>query len=109
MMSSFFHTKVHPNDIDLTAVNTPLGVYEWLVMLMGLGNTLPIHQQCMSSTLHLIEDICHVYVDDIIIWSENVEEHKKHLQVVMFTLEAAKIYCNPKKCEFFKFEMDYIL
>lgn len=40
MTDSFYQMKVHPNDVHLTAVTTPLGLYEWLVMLKGMKNTL---------------------------------------------------------------------
>jgi hypothetical protein len=36
MIDSFFQTRVHPNDIHLMAVTTPLRLYEWLAMPMGL-------------------------------------------------------------------------
>ena len=44
MTNSFFQTLNHPDDVPLTAVSTPFGLYEWLVMPMGLKNTPPIHQ-----------------------------------------------------------------
>jgi hypothetical protein len=44
MTNSFFQTKVHPDDVHLTAVTTLFGLYEWLAMPMGLRNSLPIHQ-----------------------------------------------------------------
>jgi hypothetical protein len=44
MTNSFFQTRVHLNDVHLTAVTTPFGLYEWLVMPMGLQNSLLIHQ-----------------------------------------------------------------
>ena len=45
MTNSFFQTRMHPNDVEITAVNTPCGLYEWVVMPMGIKNTLAIHQQ----------------------------------------------------------------
>ena len=39
MTNSFFQTCVHPNDIHLTAMTTPFGLYEWLAMPMGLKNS----------------------------------------------------------------------
>jgi len=66
MTNSFFQTKVHPDDVHLTAVTTPFGLYEWLAMPMGLCNSPPIHQHRMTSTLHeLLGRICHIYLDDI--------------------------------------------
>ena len=44
MTNLFFQTLVHPDDIPLTAVTTPFGLYEWVVMPMGLKNAPPIHQ-----------------------------------------------------------------
>jgi hypothetical protein len=44
MTNSFFQTRVHPDDVHLTAVTTPKGLYEWLAMPMGLRNSPPIHQ-----------------------------------------------------------------
>jgi hypothetical protein len=51
MTNSFFQTRVHPDDIHLTAVTTPLGLYEWLVMPMGLRNSPAIHQRRMTAAL----------------------------------------------------------
>src|ERR1700692_3197800 len=51
MTNSFFQTRVHPDDVHLTAVTTPLGLYEWLVMPMGLRNSPAIHQRRMISAL----------------------------------------------------------
>ena len=45
MTNSFFQTLMHPDDAHLTAVNTPFGLYEWLVMPMGLRNSPAIHQR----------------------------------------------------------------
>ena len=69
MMDSFFQTRMKPEHIHLTAISTPFGLYEWLVMLMGLCNAPSIHQRHMTHALHgLLDCICHIYLDDIIIW-----------------------------------------
>ena len=44
MTNSFFHTRMHPDSIALTAIMTPFGLYEWMVMPMGLCNSPPVHQ-----------------------------------------------------------------
>ena len=77
MTNSFFQTRVHPDDIPLTAVTTPFGLYEWTVMPQGLKNTPLIHQRRMNSALREhIGKFCHIYIDDIVIWSSSIDEHK---------------------------------
>jgi hypothetical protein len=109
MMNSFFQTRVHPDDIHLTAVTMPLGLYEWLAMPMGLRNSPAIHQRRMTAALRdLLRKICHIYLDDIVIWSNDVVEHTKHIAMVMAALQKARLYCNPNKCRFYLKELDFL-
>ena len=41
-----------------------------------------------------ISKFCHIYIDDIVIWSNTIDEHKQHIDMVMKALESAKLYCN---------------
>ena len=109
MTDSFFHTWVHPDGIHLMAVTTPFGLYEWTTMPQGLENAPPIHRHHMNAALHpLIGKICHIYIDDMLIWSDMVVEHVKHINMVMKLLIAACLFCNQKKCNFFLTEMDFL-
>jgi RNase H-like domain found in reverse transcriptase/Reverse transcriptase (RNA-dependent DNA polymerase) len=109
MTNSFFQTRVHPDDIHLTAVTTPFGLYEWLAMPMGLHNSPAIHQQRMTAALREhIGKICHIYLDDIIIWSNTIAEHIQHIDTVIKALQKARLYCNPNKCKFFQEEVDFL-
>jgi hypothetical protein len=47
-------------------------------------------------------------LDDIVIWSDTIEEHTCHVWLVMEALRAARLYCNPKKCQFFLLELDFL-
>jgi hypothetical protein len=69
MTNSFFQTLMAPEDIHLTAVMTPLRLYEWLVMSMGLRNAPSIHQRQVIAALCLfIGKICHLYLYNVIVW-----------------------------------------
>jgi hypothetical protein len=75
---------VHLDDVHLTAVTTPLGLYEWLVMPMGLRNLPAIHQHRVTEALRkYIGKICHISLDDIVIWSNSAAEHTRHIDQIM--------------------------
>ena len=102
MTNSFFQMRVHPDNIHLTAVTTPLGLYELLAMPMGLCNSPVIHQRCMTAALReYIGKFCHIYLDDIV-------EHTKHIDLIMKALQKSRLYCNPAKCKFYLTELDFL-
>lgn len=109
MTNSFFQTQMHPEDMKYTAVNMLFGLYEWLVMPMRACNSSVTHQRRMYVALHdLIGKICHVYLDDIIIWSESVEEHDRNITKVMEALEKAGLYCLLKKTKLYCTEVTFL-
>lgn len=91
------------------AIHTPWGKYEWTVMPMGVRNAPAVHQRHMTATLrHLIGDICHVYLDDIIIWSQDTKEHEENVRKVLDALRTAHLYCSLKKTTLFNSEIDFL-
>ncbi len=109
MTDSFFHTKMHPDSIPLTAVNTPFGLYKWTVMPQGMKNSPSVHQHHVNEALHeFIRKFCHIYLDDIIIWSQLLEEHQEHVRLIMDTLKEDHLYCNSRKSEFFKYSICFL-
>ena len=109
MTNSFFQTRLHPSRVPYTAVSTPFGLYEWLVMPMGLKNSPAIHQRRVTKALgNLIGRICHIYLDDIVIWSNSLEEHERNVALVLQALETAHLYCNPKKTHLFCTEINFL-
>ena len=109
MTNSFFQTCMHPDHVHLTAVNMLLGLYEWLVMPMGLKNAPAIHQRWVTAALiSLIGKICHIYLDDIVIWSNSLEEHVRNVCAVLSALRAVRLYVNPDKTHLFCMEIDFL-
>ena len=102
-------TRMNPEHVHLTAVNTPLRLYEWLVMPMGLENVPTIHQRQVTAALrHLIGTICHIYLDDIVIWSNSIHEHERNVRAVLQALRDAQLYVNPDKTHLFCTEIDFL-
>lgn len=100
---------MHPDDIKYTAVMTPFGLWEWVVMPMGCRNAPSTHQRRMNHALRkYIGRICHVYLDDIIIWSQSVEEHFVNVRLVLDALREAHLYVSLKKTSLFCDEIDFL-
>jgi hypothetical protein len=109
MTNSFFQKWVHLDNVHKMAVTTPFGLYEWLVMPMGLKNAPAVHQRRLMTALQdHIGHFCHVYLDDIIIYSNNLAEHAKHIDLVLERLRSNKLYCNEKKLRFFLDEVIFL-
>ncbi len=101
MTDSFFHTKMHPDSIPLTAVNTPFGLYEWTVMPQGMKNSPSVHQCRVNEALHkYIRKFCHI--------SQSLKEHQEHVRLIMDTLKKDRLYCNSRKSEFFKYSIRFL-
>ncbi|SGY12772.1 BQ5605_C011g06597 [Microbotryum silenes-dioicae] len=105
MTNSFFQTKMAEDDIAKTAVVTPWGLYEWTVMPMGLCNAPATHQRRVNEALgELIGKVCFVYLDDITIFADTLEEHERRVRLVLDALRKADLYVSPKKTELFAAE-----
>ena len=106
---AFHQTRVHPNSIHLTAFTTPFGSFEWLVMPMGISGGPSYFQLSMYAILgHLIGHGVLIYIDDLIIYSETLEEHLEILGKVLQIFRENKYYCNLKKSEFGLQELEFL-
>src|SRR5204863_4402561 len=78
-------------------------------MLFELTNTSATFQELINHVLydHLNEFVI-MYLDDILIYSENEEDHKKHVKEVLKRLQEKKLYLKLKKCEFHKQQVKYL-
>ena len=109
MTNSFFQMQVHPDDIHLTTIRTLWGLYEWTIMPQGGCNAPATHQCRMTDALREhIGKICHVYLDNIIIWSQTLEEHKRNCKTILEALQEASIYCNEAKSNLFTTELCFL-
>ena len=100
MTNAFFQTPMADEDIAKTAVSTPWGLFEWVVMPMGLCNAPATHQRRVNEALgSLIGETCYVYLDDLVVWSDDLEAHERRVRAVLEALRAAGLYCSTKKTD----------
>jgi hypothetical protein len=75
----------------------------------GLQNSPEIHQHHVTVALcEYNRKICHIYLNDIVIWSKNIADRTKYIDLIIKALKKARMYCNPKKCKFFHEEIDFL-
>jgi hypothetical protein len=68
--------------------NTRYGFFETLVILFGLFNTLVIFQTRINEILYLYLDVfCIVYINDILVYSNNLLEYKKYIKKILYVLQ----------------------
>src|SRR6266481_5138907 len=95
-------------DKSKTAFRTQYGLYEWRVMPFGLTNAPAVFQQFINEVLGNLLDVCMVgYIDDILIYSDSVDQHRDHVREVLRRLQEAGLYANPKKCNFHMDTVEY--
>ncbi|KAH6569344.1 hypothetical protein BASA62_004922 [Batrachochytrium salamandrivorans] len=75
-------------------------------------NPIPSHLRNAPDSLHWkeirLESFVLVYLDDIVVYSENLEKHKEHVKSVLTILRANGLYCKLEKCHFYQQEISYL-
>ena len=101
LCSGYHQIKIRPQDIPKTAFSTRYGLYEYLVMSFGLTNAPIFFMYLMNSVFMAeLEKFVVMFIDDILIYSMNNEEHEQHLCIVLTRLREHKLYAKFSKCEF---------
>jgi hypothetical protein len=93
-----------------TAFKTRYGLYEYMVMLLGLTISPSTFQSVIKGALHEYLDVfCAAYLDDVLVYSRGtLQEHVEHVKKVLRKLREYKLLLHPDKCEFHTKENDYL-
>ena len=106
LKSGYWQVELDEESIPLTAFTVgPLGFYECIRMPFRLANAPATFFSCLGD-LHL--NWCIIYLDDIIIFLKDPEDHIKRLEGVFQKLAQAGLKLKPSKCEFFKARLKYL-
>lgn len=109
LSSGFHQIALEEDSKKYTAFSTKKGHFEFQRMPFGLKNSPATFQRMMDQALAgLNQDICFVYMDDIIIWGQDFEDFLKNIQTVFQRLESCGLTLQPDKCEFMKEEFVYL-
>lgn len=109
LRTGFHQIRIAAADIFKTAFRTSKGLYEYLVLAMGLCNAPGTFMQLMNETFaDMLNKFVLVFLDDIIIFSSSLEEHEKHLRAVLDRLRKEKLYAKKSKCALLQQEVEFL-
>lgn len=109
LRNAYHLVRIREGDEWKTAFNTPTGHYEYLVMPFGLTNAPAVFQAFVNDVLHeYLNKFVFVYLDDILIFSPDLDSHKAHVTQVLQQLLGNHLYVKAEKCEFHKTRVSFL-
>ena len=101
LRSGYYQLRVKEGDVPKTAFRTRYGHYEFLVMPFGLTNAPAAFMDLMNRVFRpYVDQFVVVFIDDILVYSKDAQEHEQHLRIVLETLREKKLYAKLSKCDF---------
>ena len=108
LAKGFYQVVVEPLSRAKTAFICPFGKYEFTRMPFGLRNTPAIFQRVMEVVLRGCYEYAAPYIDDVVVFSKDVEDHVIHLRRVLEELRKHGMTVKGSKCEFGKKKLEYL-
>jgi hypothetical protein len=109
LAQGYHQILISDEDAPKTAFRTPFGHYQFKVLSFGLTNAPETFQGVMNQIFHkYLGKFVLVYLDDILVFSKNEEEHIVHMSKVLKILRKHWLYAKLSKCHFAKDELHYL-
>lgn len=106
---AFHRIRMDPESEELTTFRTRYGAYKYKVLPFGLTNGPSTFQRYINDALMgYLDDFCSAYIDDILVYSSNLREHRIHVEKVLKRLRDAGLQADIDKCEFHVTETKFL-
>nr|GEU97421.1 putative reverse transcriptase domain-containing protein [Tanacetum cinerariifolium] len=101
LWSGYHQLRIREEDIPITTFQTRYGHFEFQVMPFGLTNASVVFIDLMNRVCKpYLDKFVIVFIDDILIYSKNNEDHEEHLKTILELLKNEKLYAKFSKCDF---------
>ncbi len=108
LAKGFHQVLVEERDRDKTCFVCPFGKYRFRRMPFGLTNAPSVFQRLMDEVLADCRDCANVYIDDILVVSEDWTRHLVHLERVFEALRSNGLTCKRSKCSFGRRTLEFL-
>jgi hypothetical protein len=109
LRSIYHQLKIRASDIPKIAFITRYGLYEYTVISFGLTNAPAYLMYLMNKVfMDSLDKFVVVFIDEILIFFKNEEEHEQHLCMVLQKLRENQLYAKLNKCEFWLNEVSFL-
>ena len=109
LQSGYWQLEIAEEDRHKTAFITKYGLFEYRKMPFGLCNAPSTFQRCMELILKGLQwKTLLIYLDDVIIYSSDVQTHLDQLDIVLTRLHTAGLKLKPSKCDLIKSSVLYL-
>ena len=109
LRSGYYQLRVKDVDVPKTAFRTRYGHYEFLVMPFGFTNAPAAFMDLMNKVFRpYLDQFVVVFIDNILVYSRDEQEHEQHLKIVLQTLREKKLYAKLSKCDFWLKEISFL-
>ena len=101
LRSGYYQLRVKEVDVPKTAFRTRYGHYEFIVMPFGLTNAPAAFMDLMNRVFcPYLDQFVLVFIDDILVYSKDAQEHEHHLRIVLQTLREKQLFAKLSICDF---------
>jgi len=110
LTKGYYQAPLAESSRHFTAFITLMGLYEWTRVPMGLKGAPAYFQRVMATVVFagLLYNILELYLDDVIVYAQSIDELCKNLEMVFARLRKHNITLNPEKCRFGMTETEYV-
>ena len=109
LRSGYNQLRIKDADVHKTMFRTRYGHYEFLVMSFGLTNAPMAFMDLMNHVFRsYVDQFVVVFINEILVYSKDREDHNTHPRVVLETLRKEQLYAKLSKCEFWLGEVSFL-